>query len=274
MPKTSINTFVNKKNISSLDRGFNFGDGLFETILVQNNKPLYLKEHIERLHKGCCVLGLIKPSNKLIYKNIKLAIGNSNNCIVKIIFTRGSSSYGYKIDDNLTPNLYFFKHQIQISGEKFNTNQLGISTYILKANNDLSKIKHLNRIEQVMISKNLLKQSKYRDLIAVDANNNIIECISSNIFFVNFKKSTPIFYTPIIKDVGIEGILRSKIISFLKNKQYIIKIINIPLSKIDKFDACFTTNSIRGVTFISQIKKTKFFFDDFLYNVLKKYIYN
>ncbi|MBS83228.1 MAG: aminodeoxychorismate lyase [Gammaproteobacteria bacterium] len=275
MSKTSINIFVNKKTVSSNDRGFNFGDGLFETILVQEGRPLFLQEHIQRLHKGCNILGLSKPSETIIKKNIILSIGKAKNCVIKIIYTRGNSEYGYKINNNSSPNLYFFK---RIKRNKFNFNKdkkLGISNYILKPNAYLSKIKHLNRLDQIMISKELENHSRFCDMIAVDENNHIIECISSNVFFVTLKRNlNPVFYTPIIKSTGIEGIMRNKVISYLRNKKFEVKIKDILLNKIHLYDACFITNSINGITFISQIKKTKFSSYDLLYNILKQYIYS
>ena len=57
MNHSRFNIFLNPKNISIKDRGFNYGDGLFETILVKDSKILYLKEHVERLEK------LLKSAN-------------------------------------------------------------------------------------------------------------------------------------------------------------------------------------------------------------------
>ncbi len=44
------------------DRGFTLGDGLFETLLVVEGKPLNWEAHIDRLHRGCEALGLPKPA--------------------------------------------------------------------------------------------------------------------------------------------------------------------------------------------------------------------
>jgi 4-amino-4-deoxychorismate lyase len=75
--------------VSIKDRGFNYGDGLFETILVKNNKALYLSDHIKRLTKGCKVLKIPTPSLKLIENSIKQSISRTKECIIKIIYTRG-----------------------------------------------------------------------------------------------------------------------------------------------------------------------------------------
>ena len=91
MNHSRFNIILNPKNISIKDRGFNYGDGLFETILVKNSKILYLKQHIKRLHQGCEVLSLKKPSSKIINNAIKKVLRNKKDCIIKIILTRCSN---------------------------------------------------------------------------------------------------------------------------------------------------------------------------------------
>lgn len=45
-------------HLSLDDRGFHFGDGLFETVLVKNGHALFLIEHLQRMEQGAEVLGL------------------------------------------------------------------------------------------------------------------------------------------------------------------------------------------------------------------------
>ena len=110
MNHSKFNIFINPKNISIHDRGFNYGDGLFETILIKDSKIKYLIDHTKRLHAGCKILKLNKPSSNLLKKNIKKAIGKKTNCVIKIILTRGSSTFGYKFTKDISHNLYFIKH--------------------------------------------------------------------------------------------------------------------------------------------------------------------
>ena len=272
MSKTKINVYINKKTIPWNDRGFNYGDGLFETILIKNRQPIYLREHIKRLYNGCSVLKLPKPSDNLIKKNIKLCIGNVKECVVKIVLTRGVSDFGYKIKTKISPNIYFFK--IKLKRQPINKkNKLDFSKYHLKYNIQLAKIKHLGRLEQVFIANDLCKREELDDLVVLDENNNLIECLSSNIFFVTSKNKEFIFVTPKINMCGIEGILRNKIINFLRKRNLNVKIIDINKKMIKSYESCFITNSIQGLTFINQIGKKKFSKPKLLYNVLKRFIY-
>ena len=78
-----FNVFINKKTISIQDRGFNFGDGVFETILVRENKPLWLRKHFQRMAYGCKSLQIDVPPLSLIKECSTEAISNTRNCILK-----------------------------------------------------------------------------------------------------------------------------------------------------------------------------------------------
>ena len=78
-----IQVHINKTSVSVKDRGFNYGDGIFETIRVKNNKCLYQSDHINRLIKGCKVLKISSPSKQLLNSSIKKSIGKTRECIIK-----------------------------------------------------------------------------------------------------------------------------------------------------------------------------------------------
>ena len=211
-----IQVHINKTSVSINDRGFNYGDGLFETILVKNNKALYLTDHIKRLVRGCKVLRIPNPSHKLVENAIEKSIGKTKECIIKIIYTRGLSDHGYDYDKNITPQLYVIKKRKSRYKVK-NTISLGYSEYFLNDNSSLSKIKHMNRLEQILGT--TFKPKKiYDNYVLVDKKNHIIECISSNIFFYKFNNGKFIFYTPNLKNNGVDGILKQQIIKMLSKK--------------------------------------------------------
>ena len=273
MNNSKFNIFINKKTVSIFDRGFNYGDGLFETILVKNSFPLYLQAHIRRLHEGCLKLNINKPSPSLIKNNIKKCIGKSNNCIIKIILTRGSGSFGYEILNSIKPNLYFIKiHNDKKERQPVSPMNLGIARYQIKENKYLSRIKHMNRIDQALIASELNKNTKFNDLLVIN-NGLIIETLASNIFFVKESKNKLLFYTPQLDDYGIDGVMRNIIINYLKNNKYKIYIKKIPLTTINFYDYCFKVNTIKGLVFIDSIQKKKFSKADMLYNIFNNFIY-
>ena len=274
MTNSKFNIFINKKTIPINDRAFNYGDGLFETILVKNNKIIYLNEHVKRLHEGCDIIFINKPALSLIKKNAEIAIGNTKNCVLKIILSRGSCDFGYQYPKHLIPNLYFIK--TNISPNKTNrTDRVDIaySNYKPLGNNNLSKIKHLNRLDQCLIASELQNiKDNYSDL-AVTQDSNIIETLASNLFFARKTKEQYVFDTPLISNFGIKGVMREKIIEFLKKKKFKVSIKNIERDSLKKYTSCFKVNSIKGVILIDRIGKNKFSKPEMLYNILKSFIY-
>ena len=267
--KTQV--FINPKTIPVDDRAFNYGDGLFETILVNNGEPLFLKEHLIRLNSGCKKLNIKVLSRTLIEKSVKKSIGNSKKCIIKILYSRGISDHGYVYDKDIKPRLYIIKKKL-LKPKITNQISLGYSEYQLCNNPYLSKIKHLNRLEQIL-GFTFVDKNKYNNYILVDKHKNIIECISSNIFFYKASGNKYNFYTPDLSNAGVDGIMKKVIISFIKRKKMYIFIKNIKQKDISQYDGAFICNSVTGIQFINKIHKRKFGHKKQLEELFSKYIY-
>ena len=262
--------FINPKYIPVNDRAFNYGDGLFETILVNNGEPLFLKEHLTRLNLGCKKLRIELPSQTLIKKSINKSIGNTKKCIIKIIYSRGISLHGYGYDRKVKPQLYIIKKRApNIKRSLFIP--LRYSKYKLYDNPYLSKIKHLNRLEQILGL--TFSDRKESNNILIDKNNNIIECISSNIFLYTIKKDTFNFVTPDLSNSGVDGIMKKVIIKFMKRKKINICECIIKQKDIKKFHGAFICNSVTGIQFVNKIDKYVLSHSRELEAILGKFVY-
>ena len=269
--KSKFNICINTKKVSINDRSFLYGDGLFETILIRNRKILFLNDHYSRLKKGSKILGFIIPNLLNIRLYIKKCIKKTENCVVKIIVTRGESKLGYQIPKDIKTNVYLNKIALpKYSSKKL---KLGLSKYKLPLNRYLASIKHNNRLDQSLIAKELINSKNYDDMLVIDKTNNVIETLSSNIFFVRESDNKIVIHTPNLSEAGIEGIMRLNIISHIQKQKIKIIIRKISLSSIKKYDACFISNSIRGIRFVESINKKKYSSMNILYNILKRYIY-
>ena len=272
MNHSKFNIFINPKNISIHDRGFNYGDGLFETILVKDSKVQYFRDHIDRLYIGCDKLSINKPSLSILRDCMKKSIGKNKDCVIKIILTRGSSSLGYKFLNDIKHNLYLIKSKKVSMLNKEMPIKLEFSNYKIFENTYLSKIKHLNRLDQCLIANDFNKSKDINDLVIL-YKNNIIETMSSNIFFVKVINSKFVFNTPKINKFGIDGIMKNQIIKYLRKNKYKIIEKDINISNLKNYKMSFKVNSIQGLVFIDQIENNRFSHDQIIYNILKKFIY-
>ena len=257
-----------KSSISIFDRGFLYGDGVFETILVLEKNPINIKLHLKRIKTSCKSLKIKNLNQGKLISYISKALSDQNNCVLNINITRGTvKKRGYNINiGNISPNIILTTSQIPKFPKEYNINGVNTKyskTKLYKTISPLENIKHTNRLVQVIATNELSK--KFPELIMCDPNNNIIEGISSNIFFVKEKT----FYTPDLYGNSVEGVMRNFIINILKKNKYNVKFKKINVSEIKKFDGAFFCNSIRLIWNINSIAEHKYLKNKNILNLIK-----
>jgi 4-amino-4-deoxychorismate lyase len=136
--------------IDPLDRGLNYGDGLFETIAVLEGRPRFLDWHLERLAGGARRLGFPALDAALLRREIA-AVTSGTRCIVKLIVTRGSGTRGYRPPQPAVPRRIVGAWDwpeppaSAVAGAR-----VGWCRTRLGRNPALAGLKHLNRLEQVL----------------------------------------------------------------------------------------------------------------------------
>jgi len=239
---------VNGKSSSSIsifDRGFLYGDGIFETVLVINKTLINWPLHLKRIRLGCLTLKFNKLDCNLLSKQITKATSNTKDCVLSINITRGTvKKRGYNMNiGEVNPNIILTTSNIPDYPNTYSSTGIDtrFSKNTLSDNGELSKIKHLNRLEQVLATSEITK--KFPEIILCDKNNNIIEGTASNIFFI--KKDT--YYSPLIENCGVEGAMKSFIIKIMKENKIKVKIKKIKKKEIASYEGAFFCNSIRLV---------------------------
>ncbi len=255
-------TLINGKEtdqISFLDRGLQYGDGVFETIAVQNNDLLCLNDHLSRLEQGCIRLNISFPEKTLITNEALSLIETNKLGVIKIIITRGQGGRGYALPDKTEPNriisLYPFPdYPIENSTQGIN---LRICEYRYAKNSILAGIKHLNRLEQV-VARSEWSDRSIAEGVVLDQNNNVIEGTMSNIFCV----IKNVLYTPDLTECGVEGIIRNKILEFSADLDMKIKVKKLSLETLLNADEVFVCNSVLGLWPVKMIDKISYSIGD------------
>lgn len=236
-------------DISPADRGLAYGDGIFATMRTNKGHILYLDTHLKRLSDGAYRLGFSwQASSELINELLSLAKKNPHSCI-KILLTRGEGGRGYEapsfpkpmiiISVNLLPDKYKKWHQ---QGAKLVSSDLKLSYQPL-----LAGMKHLNRLEQVLIKSQ--KLTDYDDYLVCDYDNCVIETSMANIYFI---KGSQVF-TPKLSSCGVSGVMRQHLIAAFVQNGFTIFCQNIQKSAINTFDHALISNSLLGLVDITQI---------------------
>ena len=246
---------VQSDSISITDRGLAYGDGVFTTAKVEQGKIQLLSEHLERLTTNCQKLSIALPDIDKIKGELKSVAQRFELCVAKVIISAGQGGRGYSrqgceestviISFHDFPEHYLTWQQQGIS--------LGIAKFKLGLNPLLSGIKHLNRLEQVLIRQELDKRNE-DDLLVLNCADNIIEASAANIFW--FKNNT--WYTPKIVESGISGLMRHQTLDILNNdKNKPVEIIEAKITILDNIEAMFICNSVMNIVPVSQFQQKK-----------------
>jgi len=229
--------------ISVQDRGLLYGDGVFETILCEGGRPVLLAGHTQRLENGCKQLNLPVQDLPTILSDIR-QVAEDDDCIVKVIVTRGvrPRGYGYDKQDNSCTRIVYRDDLSDISGEYYQTGiDLTQCQHLLSSNASLAGIKHLNRLDQVLARSEWNKE--FQEGVMCTANGNVIEGTMSNIFI----ESKQQWITPKLDDAGVAGVMRQWIMrnAYHANMECIED--DLKLADLQNAEAIFVCNSVIGV---------------------------
>ena len=108
IPKIMINGIVTA-DVNVMDRGFQYGDGLFETMKVVNRKIPLWQKHWQRLTKGCDILSIPLPDKSALEKDIEKIINDASKAVLKLMVTRGIGGRGYAVTEKLEPEVILIR---------------------------------------------------------------------------------------------------------------------------------------------------------------------
>ena len=241
--------------VSSLDRGLLYGDGVFETIAVKQGKLQYWTDHLKRLEEGCKVLKLQGLEVALLEKEVQQLVsteGLQDQCIIKIIVTRGVGGRGYKPSKQpLTRIIQLFPWPENPQSYIDEGVKVTLCDFRLSSQSRLAKIKHLNRLEQVMARSEW--DDEFQEGLVCDSHDNMIEATSSNVFF----QLDDALITPDLSQSGVEGVMRKQIIEYCRKNKVTVDVRNIKLSEMNQVQAMFLCNSIHAVWPVQSYCKRK-----------------
>ncbi|MEQ1967102.1 aminodeoxychorismate lyase [Xenorhabdus nematophila] len=236
------------------DRAVQFGDGCFTTIRIEQGQPALLSLHIRRLQKS--VEKLLMPASDWtqLENHIKQVVQECESGVLKVILSRGAGNRGYSIDGaiepteilslNPYPEHYIVQRQKGVS--------LALSPISMGINPYLAGIKHLNRLEQVLI-KHFIDKSKADEALVLDSDGLLVECCSANIFWRKGKN----VYTPDLSQCGVDGVMRQKIIELLAESDYNLSCVMRYPEVLAHADEVIICNSLMPVMPVTEIQAHK-----------------
>ena len=253
------------------NRGFLFGDSVFETIKVLDNKVLFLEDHYFRLMASMRICRMEIPMNFTMeyfesqILNLIQSLNNSNSYRVRFTVYRDSEGFYLPKSRNvqfivtassLDSNLYVFgkeHYEVELYKDFYVSKQL------------LSTLKTNNKMLQITGSI-FAEENGYANCLVLNDEKNVVEALQSNIFM----KTGNVVSTPPVSDGCLNGIMRKQILEILKKIEGIeVKETSISPFDLQKADELFLTNVISGIQPVTKYRK-KEYTTEFASDVLKR----
>lgn len=249
---------IEATNVDARDRGLAYGDGIFSTMKVQYGVVQLWDFHLQRLQLGAQKLYFPELDWAQLSDEVKTvadSVKEQAACVVKIIITRGSGGRGYSsagcdkpqriISTGVCPSFY---QQWQQQGIK-----LIQCESQLASNKQLAGLKTLNRLEQVLIKKELESKQAVEGIVC-DNQGYVIEACAANLFIYLDGQ----WKTPLLESSGVAGVQRRQVMSRARQAGINIVEAHIHIDRLADAQAICLTNALMGVVPVCQYQQSVF----------------
>lgn len=253
----------------SNNRGFLYGDAVFETLKIVNNKILFWEDHYFRLMSSMRIIRLDIPETytpEFLKENIikihqkKSLTGNSR---VRITVFRYSSGK-YRPESN-TSSFIISSEELKESNYILNNGDYKVDLFkdFYLDNQLISSIKSNNKIINVVASI-YSNENGLKNCILLNKDKMVVEFINSNIFTVNQGK----IYTPKLSSGCLNGVMRKNLINILRLNSFEVFEEDISTFDLTKSDEIFGTNIIQGLFSVTNYRN-KYYSNSISLKILK-----
>ncbi|APZ47792.1 aminotransferase class IV [Polaribacter reichenbachii] len=248
--------FNENVKLSPENRGFKYGDAIFETIKVNNNKIVFWEDHYFRLMASMRMLRMKIPMQftleflqEEILKTVAVQDQATSFRVRLSVFRKDGGLY--------TPKTNQIDYLIDVKENKYQTKDIykvDVFKDFYNYSGLLSTIKTNNRMVNTLASI-YADENDLDNCVLINEKKGVVEVTNANIFILKGN----VIKTPALSEGCIKGILRMKVIDTIaKNKEYSLEETSISPFEIQKADEVFITNAIIGIQPVTNYKKKKF----------------
>ena len=251
----------NEANLSVFNRGFAYGDAVFETIRVVNGSIMFWESHYFRLMSSMRIMRMEIPANfspEFLEEEIKRTISENilEDKAARVKFTvfrkEGGLYSPAKNDIDYIISVKELDNPFYLLNEEFYEVELYKDHFINSGL--LSTLKTNNKAINVLGSI-FAKENDYQNCLLLNENKNVVEALNGNIFLVTGEK----IKTPPLSDGCLKGVLREQILEIGKKlPEFTITEESISPFELQKADEMFLTNVIMGIQPVTKYRKKEF----------------
>jgi branched-chain amino acid aminotransferase len=246
---------MKEAKISVFDRGFQYGDGVFEGLRAYEGKIFKLREHTDRLFRSANAINIKIPLTKDEFSEAVKRVVRENgfqDAHIKPQVTRGTAwKLGLDPRNTTAPNIVIPARPI---GKSMFKEDAGFKLAVVSVRKIPAvtldpRIKSLNYLSNIMARMEALS-SGADEAIMLDIHGNITEGSADNIFIVSKGE----LYTPAAQD-ALEGITRATVIDLACRAKIQVHETKLTLYDVYNADEVFVTGSGAGIVAVTEVDK-------------------
>ena len=254
----AIVTWVDGQRADSVptdDRGLQYGDGLFETILVRGGKARFLEAHLARLASGCARLAIPFRGESELRAEIAAAAAQAPQlAVLKVIVTRGSATRrGYAPDGEVPRRVVSLYETAALAAELRAGVELMFATGTVAEHPGLAGLKHLSRLENVWALGEARAAGAFDALLRTAAGE-VVSGAMTNFFM--FRAGQVL--TPPVDRAGVAGVMRQVVLRECSALGIVAIEQSLRAPDLATADEAFVTNARIGVVPVRRVGEHAF----------------
>lgn len=235
--------------VSVFDRGFIFGDGIYELIPVYGGRPFQLPQHLQRLQSNLDAVQIANPHSIAEWSDITTTLIKKIDAADQAIYlqvTRGVAPRDHAYPNNTTPTVFAYSKAVGYPNEAELTNGVSaITTADIRWQR--CDIKAIALLGNVILRQQAVEQGAAEAILL--HNNHVTEGAASNIFVVKDNK----LYTPPKNEQILPGITRDLVVELANANNIECKEASVPVDLLRSADEVWLTSSTKEVLPIVRI---------------------
>ena len=238
-------------------RAFRYGDGLFETLLVENSQLLLGSYHFDRLFSGMGFLRFSIPSGftpeRLTREILELCNRNGNPTLSRVrlvvfrneggIFDLADSDPHYVIESWPLP-----QRDPQLQGLVIDIFPLG-----RKACDPLANLKSNNYLLYLLAARHAGEYG-LDDCLVLNSRDTLADTAIANLFYFQGGRC----YTPPLTDGGVAGVMRRHLLATMPGAGFPVEEKPVTIQDLLTADEVFLTNAIRGIRWVAAFREARY----------------
>ena len=226
----------------AFSRGLHYGDGVFRTLLRWQAQFLDWDAHMARLAVDCAQLHLQTPPLESLRDDAERLCADHATAVLKVLCIRKSEGRGYAARAGDCDVLLLRSAAPQHPGIFWTQGIAAVrSPVTLSSQPALAGAKHLNRLEQVLASRDWPEGAG--EAIMCDQAQRPICGTRSNLFWVR----KGVLYTPDLASCGVAGVMRGRLLRIAAGLQIETRVVLAAWTELEQADEAFVSNSLIGI---------------------------